>query len=109
MPVDRRVTSDANPSLPTTSLLASPADRTNTLAWTTQEGVKRKWFTVDGIFGPDGVGFWVFLLILALLGIGFADPDPDGRRRFFGEEFFERPEERRRRRRRRERRRERRF
>lgn len=25
-----------------------------------------------GIFGPGGVGFWVFLLILALLGIAWA-------------------------------------
>lgn len=25
-----------------------------------------------GLFGPGGVGFWVFLLILALLGIAFA-------------------------------------
>lgn len=27
---------------------------------------------MDGLFGPGGVGFWVFLLILALLGIAFA-------------------------------------
>ncbi|HHW14439.1 MAG TPA: hypothetical protein GXX28_05860 [Firmicutes bacterium] len=27
-----------------------------------------------GIFGPGGVGFWVFLLILALLGIYWAWP-----------------------------------
>lgn len=25
-----------------------------------------------GIFGPGGIGFWVFLLILALLGIAWA-------------------------------------
>lgn len=25
-----------------------------------------------GVFGPGGVGFWVFLLILALLGIAWA-------------------------------------
>ncbi|MDI6871673.1 MAG: hypothetical protein QME79_10020 [Bacillota bacterium] len=25
-----------------------------------------------GLFGPGGVGFWVFLLILALLGIAWA-------------------------------------
>ncbi|MDI6871674.1 MAG: hypothetical protein QME79_10025 [Bacillota bacterium] len=25
-----------------------------------------------GLFGPGGVGFWVFLLILALLGISWA-------------------------------------
>jgi hypothetical protein len=25
-----------------------------------------------GVFGRDGVGFWVFLLILALLGIAWA-------------------------------------
>lgn len=33
-----------------------------------------------GVFGPGGVGFWVFLLILALLGISWAesglDPGP---------------------------------
>jgi hypothetical protein len=27
---------------------------------------------MDGLFGPRGVGFWVFLLILALLGIAWA-------------------------------------
>lgn len=27
---------------------------------------------MDGLFGPGGVGFWVFLLILALLGISWA-------------------------------------
>lgn len=26
-----------------------------------------------GVFGPGGVGFWVFLLILALLGISWAE------------------------------------
>lgn len=25
-----------------------------------------------GLFGPGGVGFWVFLLILALLGIAWS-------------------------------------
>jgi hypothetical protein len=25
-----------------------------------------------GLFGPGGIGFWVFLLILALLGIAWA-------------------------------------
>ncbi len=28
--------------------------------------------TYGGIFAPGGVGFWVFLLILALLGIAWA-------------------------------------
>jgi hypothetical protein len=31
---------------------------------------------VPGPFGPGGVGFWVFLLILALLGIAWAEGLP---------------------------------
>lgn len=31
---------------------------------------------VGGVFGPGGVGFWVFLLILALLAIAFMQMGP---------------------------------
>jgi hypothetical protein len=40
-------------------------------------GVQRRWLTVDGIFGRSGVGFWVFLLILALLGMAFAEREEE--------------------------------